>query len=277
MGTSSSSSAHLPLHGHILSFMGTSSPSWAHLSFHGDIFAFMDTSFPSWAHLTFHGHISPFMGTSFPSWARLLLHFVFITHLQQIFTVLGKLNVKPNRRQKRSLIWWQCAFASPSWPTPCPEDFQIIFCIFQSTPAKSLDYPRALKKHLDKKRRIHAANIWESIWLAATAGRMALMNGWQNISRFSITKLHKIQIRGFMWKAKPEHPKRNLTRYSILGSFNFANSSFGKYHIYHVYIYISFICTRYTYIIQVLRFAVYLCHWFWCDLTIFDRWVGISS
>ena len=59
---------------------------------------------------------------------------------------------------------------------------------------------------------------------ATAAGRMAL-NSWQDIWRFSITKLHKIQIRGFIWKAKPEPLKRSLAWYSSLGSFSFANSS----------------------------------------------------
>ena len=61
IGTSSSSRAHLPLHGHNF-------PSLAHLPLHGHIFLplherifpFIGTSSPSWAHLPFHGHVESF-------------------------------------------------------------------------------------------------------------------------------------------------------------------------------------------------------------------------
>ena len=70
MGTSSSSWAHLPLHGHIFLFMGTSSPSLAHLPLHWHIFPFIGTSSPSSAHLLFHGHVESFPQVAENSFGR---------------------------------------------------------------------------------------------------------------------------------------------------------------------------------------------------------------
>ena len=64
------------LHGHIFRFIGTSSSSWAHLPLHGHIMATYSTSL---AHLPLHWHIFLFIRTSSPSSAHLPLHgYIFL-------------------------------------------------------------------------------------------------------------------------------------------------------------------------------------------------------
>ena len=172
------------------------------------------TSSPSWAHLPFHAHIFPFMGTSSPSFCSHQSSPVNLnTYQQSESEAKAKAKAKPNMR----II---C-----SGPRHAQKTFESSSASFQPAPAKSLDYLCALKT-LGHKNGAYALQISEKYLPAAAAGQMALLNSWPNILRFSITKLHKIQIRGFIWKAKPEPLKRSLTWYSSPGSFSFANSSY---------------------------------------------------
>ena len=95
-----------PFHGHIFPFMGIFSLSWAHLPFNGD------TSL-SWANLPLHGHICSLICSHHSSPANLGMH------QRTESEAKAKAKAKPNM-----MIICSCK--------PCrPEDFQIIFCVFQ--------------------------------------------------------------------------------------------------------------------------------------------------
>ena len=165
----------------------------------------MRTSSPSWAPLLFHGIIFPFMGTSSPSFC---CHHWSPANLKTYQQPESKAKAKAKAKPTMMII---C-----SGPRHAQKTFESPSTSFQPAPAKSLDYLCAKKRHYGQKTAHTCCKSVKKYLGAAAAGRMALLNSWPNILRFSITKLHKIQIRGFMWKARTPKAKPSMIFHSRL-------------------------------------------------------------